>query len=88
MIKLIVKNIFAICIISGLQLLLNSCECVVKPPCNGTFNFILRDRITKLDLVQGVYAKYSIDSIKMIAGSDTTQYLSPITLLSQSQLEC
>ncbi len=41
----------------------SGCECVAKPNCNGDFNFILRDKITKSDLLQGANARYSVDTI-------------------------
>ena len=52
-------------------MLLHSCECVVKPNCNGEFNFKIIDKVTRKDLVQGSGAKYTLDSIKVLPTRDT-----------------
>lgn len=72
------RRYISILVITSLTTLLYSCECVVKPNCNGDFNFILRDKTTKRDLIQGPNAIYSLNTIKIISGTDTTQYSSPI----------
>src|SRR5664279_222243 len=65
------------------------CECVVKPPCNGTFYFRLQDKLTGQDLLVGPNARYSLDSLKMIAGSGSDSSLpSPVMKISGDTLMC
>ena len=66
-----VKKIVVLLIIFGGGALVQSCECVVKPPCNGEFSFKVVDRVSHKDLVFGADARYSLDSIKMINTNDT-----------------
>ena len=64
------KNILILTLVNFF-ILLHSCECVVKPNCNGDFRFKILDKITGQNLVQGPGAKYSLDSIKILPGRDT-----------------
>ena len=66
-IKKIVVFVVIICSVVFVQ----SCECVVKPPCNGEFSFKVVNRATHQDLVFGPNAVYSVDSIKMLNTNDT-----------------
>src|SRR5665647_1620394 len=68
---MILKKIFAFVVIIWSTVFLQSCECVVKPPCNGEFRFKVVDRLTNQDLVFGPNARYSVDSIRMVNTNDT-----------------
>ncbi len=77
-----------ICFLVILVTLLNSCECVVKPNCNGGFYFVLQDKVTGKDLIQGPDAKYKLDSVKAHAGSDSSVYQSYVMPVTGNKLEC
>jgi hypothetical protein len=85
------KNVLKISYFFLLIILLQGCECVVKPPCNGTFNFALRDKITKKDLIQGPSAIYALDSLRITEGNNPTQppssYPYNINKFSATQLQ-
>lgn len=82
----ITKKIFLLLITFAIVALAESCECVVKPPCNGAFNFKVIDKVSHKDLVFGAGARYSSDSIKMINTNDTI----PQSFVdhSQNRLDC
>ncbi len=66
-----IKKIVVLLIMFGGVALVQSCECVVKPPCNGEFSFKVVDRVSHKDLVFGADPRYSLDSIKMMNTNDT-----------------
>ena len=55
----------------GTLVLMQSCECVVKPPCNGEFSFKVVDKISHEDLVFGPGSRYNPDSIKVLNTNDS-----------------
>jgi hypothetical protein len=67
--------------------LIFGCECVVKQDCNGVFNFVLKDTRGK-DLLRGTNPTYHLDSIKIIAGTDTGQTECGIENLPSLPLAC
>ena len=46
--------------------------------CGAYFKFIIRDKITKHDVVQGTYSIYNIDSIRIIPVDGNNQYPIPV----------
>ena len=68
-----IKKIVVTLIIIGFAVFEQSCECVVKPPCNGEFNFKIVDKFSHEDIIFGANARYNPDSIRFVATNDTIQ---------------
>lgn len=72
-----------------LAILIIGCECVATHPnCNGNFYFVLLDKSTGRDLIQGTDVKYKLDSITAHAGSDSTVYPIHIIPVTENRLGC
>ena len=80
------KKMLVFIITIGTLGFIQSCECVVKPPCNGEFSFKIVDKFSHQDLVFGSGARYNPDSIKVLDTNDSipTSFIQA----SQNKLYC